>query len=103
MPGHYGRGIGRQTVVRWLPRDTHGTTGGVRPEGIGVLQLALVVLICHFFLSTYNGDTVSLVGYFRITFGRLLTGMESALVPVVLYGVGTKLMTMVGAGWRIDP
>jgi hypothetical protein len=67
-----------------------------------VWQLALPVLICQFFLSKYNGDTVSLLGYFRITFGRLLTGMEGALVLVVLYGVGTKVIRKVGAGWRID-
>ena len=85
-------------MLRWLPRDTHGPTGGVRPEGIGVLQLALVGLICQFFLSKHNGNTVSLLGYFRITFGRLLTGMEGALVLVVLYGVGTKLTRTVGAG-----
>jgi hypothetical protein len=89
-------------MVRWLPRATHGPTGGVRPEGIGVLQLALVVLICQFFLSQHNGNTVSELGYFRITFGCLLTGMEGALVLVVLYGVGTKLMRAVGAGWRIN-
>jgi len=28
--------------------------------------------------------------------------MEGALVPVVLYGVGTDLGVKVGAGWRID-
>jgi hypothetical protein len=92
-------------MLRWLPRDTHGPTGGVRPEGIGVLQLALVALICQFFLSEHNGDTVSWLGYFRITFGCLLTGMEGALVLVVLYGVGMKEIRHfgVGAGWRIDP
>jgi hypothetical protein len=59
----------RTAPHRYQPPHTHGPTGGVRPEGIGVLQLALPVLICQFFLSKYNGNTVSLLGYFRITFG----------------------------------
>ena len=66
-----------------------------------MLQLALVVLICQFFLLERNGDTLSFVGYFRITFGGLSAGMACALVLVVLYGVGT-MGRLVGAGWRLN-
>ena len=43
-----------------------------------------------------------MLGYFRITFGGLSAGMESALVLVVLYGVGTNSRRLVGAGWGLN-
>ena len=67
-----------------------------------MLQLALVVLICQFFRSKRSGNNDCFFGYFRITIGGLSAGMECALAPVVLYGVGTNLGRKVGAGWRID-